>query len=165
MDTDSVDNETFDAPNADDLDAEVKSNIIFRKCGDLKKDSGKPQSRECDDLIGNSLKKCVGPTAQDCSNSFKIWSRLVLGSFYGILKANQVMVDFKPSDIFFDETSVTVVGIDNREGQESKKDKTVADISKVIIEILMKKKFTEADYKKHEAKHWHEIKFNNVEEL
>lgn len=75
------------------------------------------------------------------------------------------MVDFKPADIFFDETSVTIVGIDNREGQESKKNKTVADISKVIIEILMKKKFTEADYKKHNAAAWHEIKFNNVEEL
>lgn len=81
MDTDTVDNETFDLPNADDLDANVKSNIIFRKCADLKKESGKPQSRECDDLTGSSFKKCVGPTAQDCSNSFKIWSRLVLGSF------------------------------------------------------------------------------------
>jgi len=165
MDTDTVENERFDLPTIEGIDEATKSNVAFRKCDDIKKVSGLPQSRVCDDLAGVSMNKCIGPTAQDCTQSFKSWSKLILASFYGILKANYVMVDFQASNIFFDETTLTIVGIDNRDGKDSNKQKTIADISRVIIELLMKKKITSTDLKPFKTDVWTNLKLVNVEQL
>jgi len=166
MDTDSVDKETIVLPNIDELDEKVKSNVLFRNCGDIKKNAGLPQTRECDDLSGKSMSLCIGSTGQDCTQTFKTWSQLIFGSFYGILKSNLVMVEFKPANVFFDGTKLTIVGIDYRDGKDTSKQKTIEDISKVIAELLMKKNITTTDlipFKK--VPSWSELKLEKVVDL
>lgn len=137
-------NETFPDIKIDDL-ADLAPLVVFRKCGDLKKEAGKPMSRECDDIVGTSMGDCVGPSSRDCSNTIKTWSKLILASFYGILKNNGVADDLKPAQIFFDQTKLTVAGLDNRDGQDAKKATTVANVGKVITELCMRKILTTPD--------------------
>lgn len=155
--------ETFPDIKIDDL-AEQAPLVVFRKCGDAKKEAGKPMSRECDDIVGRSLRDCVGPSSSDCTNSFKTWSRLVFAAWYGILKANGVADDFKPEHIFFDQTKVTVAGLDNRDGQDAKKGPTIAGIGKVITEIVMRKALAKSDFEKYKVEEWKDLKLENIEQ-
>lgn len=146
-----------------DLADDIKNNVVFRKCGDLKSEASKPLSRECDDIIGSSMRDCVGPASKDCGVSFLVWSKLQLASFYGLLKGNAVMDDFKPAHIFFDQTKLTLAGLDNRDGQDAKKAATIAGIGKVVTEMLMRKEITKTDLDKQKVSEQKELKLDNIE--
>jgi len=73
-------NETFPDISIADLALQTPS-VLFRKCGDPSAVSGSPLSRECDDIQGKPLGDCVGASSNDCTNSFKVWSQLLLASF------------------------------------------------------------------------------------
>lgn len=155
-------NETFPDITIDDLAAQ-KPNVVFRKCGDAKKEAGVAMSRECDNIVGSSLSDCIGPSGKDCTVNIKDWSILVLASFYGYIKNNQVMDDFKASQIFFDQTKVTVAGLDNRDGQDAKKSTTISGLGKVLSEIVMRKEIGKSDYELHKVAAWKDLKFSNTE--
>jgi len=74
----TADNETFPEIT---IDLPEAAQVSFRKCGDLKKEAGLPLSRECDDILGESMANCVGPSSSDCSNTFRIWSKLYIANF------------------------------------------------------------------------------------
>jgi len=107
---------------------------------------------------------CVGPSSNDCTNSFKVWSQLYLASFSGLLKANQVSDGFKAEHIYFDQTTLTIVGLDNRDGQEAKKELTVNSIGQVLSEMVMRKIISKTDLDPFKAEDWKSLKLETIEQ-
>jgi len=70
----------------------------------------------------------------------------------------------KPSQIFFDQTTFTICGIDNRDGQDAKKSASIQAFGKVITEIVMRKDITKTDLEKYKATEYKDLKFENIEQ-
>jgi len=47
--------------------------------------------------------------------------------------------------MFFDQTRLTIAGLDNRDGQDAKKETTVQDIGLVLTEMVMRKTLGKSD--------------------
>lgn len=156
-------NETFPDISISDLAPQAPF-VIFRKCGDPTSVAGSPLSRECDDIQGKPMGDCVGASSNDCTNSFKVWSQLLLASFQGLIKASQISDGFKAEHIYFDQTTMTVVGLDNREGQDAKKETTVVNLGLVLTEMVMRKNIGKSDLDPFKAEDWKSLKLETIEQ-
>jgi len=81
-----------------------------------------------------------------------------------LLKASQVSDGFKAEHIYFDQTKLTIVGLDNRDGQDAKKETTVASIGKVLTEMVMRKNIGKSDLDVFKAEDWKSLKLETIEQ-
>jgi len=81
-----------------------------------------------------------------------------------LIKASQISDGFKAEHIYFDQTTMTVVGLDNREGQDAKKETTVVNLGLVLTEMVMRKNIGKSDLDPFKAEDWKSLKLETIEQ-
>jgi len=59
---------------------------------------------------------------------------------------------------------MTVVGLDNREGQDAKKETTVVNLGLVLTEMVMRKNIGKSDLDPFKAEDWKSLKLETIEQ-